>query len=260
MSSWKNMSGILGKWKHKKLSEEWQSSANGTSGAKEPIQEGVTFYLKYLGSTFVEKAKGEASTAEAIKKVVALAKAGGKKLKRVAVTISPKGIQTREMPSEDLHLDVTIYRISYCSADATYERVVAFIATNRNELMECHAFLCSKRRVAQAVALTISQAFNLAFEMWKKSRQQTAKEAIEDEKKENNSKSRQDDNVPPLIDLSPAVVVEDVRPAQPWTTFEDQSQVDEIFAQLGQSGQPLADIDRTAFQQQQQQNNDLFNI
>lgn len=33
------------------LSEEW------TSGAKEPVQEGVTFYLKYLGSTFVENAK-----------------------------------------------------------------------------------------------------------------------------------------------------------------------------------------------------------
>lgn len=255
------MSGILGKWKHKKLSEEWST----TPGAKEPVQEGVTFYLKYLGSTFVENAKGEASTAEAIKKVVALAKAGGKKLKRVAVCISPNGIQTREMPSEELHLDVTIYRISYCSADATYERVVAFIATNKNELMECHAFLCSKRRVAQAVALTISQAFNLAFELWKKSRQDAEKgNAVEDDKKENKT---QDDNLPPLIDLSP---VADVKPAQPWTTFEDQSHVDELFAQLGQEsqcGQPLADIDRGTFQKQQQQNqlaydahHDLFNL
>lgn len=68
-------------------------------------------------------------------------------------------------------------------------------------------------------------------------------------------------------DLSP---VADVKPAQPWTTFEDQSHVDELFAQLGQEsqcGQPLADIDRGTFQKQQQQNqlaydahHDLFNL
>lgn len=86
------------------------------------------------------------------------------------------------------------YRISYCSADATYDRVVAFIATNKNELMECHAFLCSKKRVAQAVALTISQAFNSAFELWKKSRQEQ-----EEEKKENKTDS--ENHLPPLIGL-----------------------------------------------------------
>ncbi|XP_003737299.1 low density lipoprotein receptor adapter protein 1 [Galendromus occidentalis] len=233
-SSWKNMSGILGKWKHKKLSEEWGS------GAKEPVQEGMTFYLEYLGSTFVENAKGEASTAEAIKKVIQLAKAGGNKLKKVAVTISPKGIQTREMPSEDVHIDVSIYRISYCSADATYDRVVAFIATNKNELMECHAFLCSKKRVAQAVALTISQAFNSAFELWKKSRQEQ-----EEEKKENKTKS--ENHLPPLIDLSASGDVPITLP-QPWTTFED-SQVDELFSQLGE--QHLTDIDRNCWNERQ---------
>lgn len=58
-------------------------------------------------------------------------------------------------------------RISYCSADATYDRVVAFIATNANETHECHAFLTPKRKIAEATALTISQAFSIAFEKWK---------------------------------------------------------------------------------------------
>ena len=57
-------------------------------------------------------------------------------------------------------------RISYCSADATYDRVVAFIATNKNETLECHAFLTSKKKIAQAAALTISQAFTIDFEKW----------------------------------------------------------------------------------------------
>ena len=44
---------------------------------------------------------------------------------------------------------------------------------------------------------------------------------------------------------------------QPWTTFED-SQVDELFAQLGD--QPLTDIDRGAFQKNANDPNDLFNL
>lgn len=58
------------------------------------------------------------------------------------------------------------HRISYCSADATHDHVFAFIATNLNETMECHAFLCPKRKMAQTVTLTVAQAFNTAYEAW----------------------------------------------------------------------------------------------
>lgn len=57
-------------------------------------------------------------------------------------------------------------RISYCSADATHDHVFAFIATNLNETMECHAFLCPKRKMAQTVTLTVAQAFNTAYQVW----------------------------------------------------------------------------------------------
>lgn len=60
-------------------------------------------------------------------------------------------------------------RISYCSADATHDHVFAFIATNLNETMECHAFLCPKRKMAQTVTLTVAQAFNTAYEAWQQS-------------------------------------------------------------------------------------------
>ena len=51
-----------------------------------------------------------------------------------------------------LNFQVSIYRISYCSADATYDRVFAFISTNRNETLECHAFLCPKRKMVRNAA------------------------------------------------------------------------------------------------------------
>lgn len=69
-------------------------------------------------------------------------------------------------------MDISIYRISYCSADATYDRVVAIICTNKNETLECHAFLTAKKKVAQAAALTISQAFTIAFENWQNAKNQ----------------------------------------------------------------------------------------
>ncbi|XP_054718302.1 low density lipoprotein receptor adapter protein 1-A-like [Uloborus diversus] len=157
-------SGLFGRLKHKKLPEEWDDSI------KEPVLDGITFYVKYLGSTLVDEPNDQQATADAIKAIIMMAKSSAKKLKRVALTVNPKGILTRDLNTGEKYLDFSIYRISFCSADANYDRVVAFIGTNKNETLECHAFLCSKRKVAQAAALTISQAFNIAFELWERAK------------------------------------------------------------------------------------------
>jgi len=145
--------------KHKKLCEEWGDN-------REPVLEGVTFFVKYVGSCLVDQAKGERSTAEAIKTIVSMAKSGGKKLERVAFLVNPKRVKAVGQPSQQQRLEVPIYRISYCSADAYYDHIFAFIAVNANESLECHAFLCPKKKIAHAVTLTIAQAFNIAFEVW----------------------------------------------------------------------------------------------
>lgn len=84
--------------------------------------------------------------------------------------MKPSGLTATDVSNGTVDIDVSIYRISYCSADATFDRVIAFIATNKNETLECHAFLTSKRKIAQAAALTISQAFTIAFEKWQESK------------------------------------------------------------------------------------------
>ncbi|XP_071534344.1 uncharacterized protein [Panulirus ornatus] len=148
--------------KHKKLSEEWAT-------IREPVVEGVTFYCKYLGSTLVDDPKGEASTAEAIKRIIHAAKQVARKPERVSLHVSLQGIRMAEVTSSQVLLQTSIYKISYCSADAHYDHVFAFIATNDNDTCECHAFLCPKRKMAQAVTISIAQAFNLAYEYWKMS-------------------------------------------------------------------------------------------
>lgn len=146
--------------KHQKLSENWTDT-------RETLLEGMTFNLRYLGMTLVDQPKGEELSAAAVKRVVATAKASGKKLPKVVLKVSPQGIVLCDRVSNQLIENISIYRISYCTADKMHDKVFAFIAQNQqNETLECHALLCAKRKVAQAVTLTVAQAFRVAFEFW----------------------------------------------------------------------------------------------
>lgn len=145
--------------RHKKLEEECCQTSDC-------VLEGVTFYVAYLGSCLVARPSGEETTQQAVNTIVAMAKKLDKKLDHVALTISLQGIRMVNCATGDTHLEFSIYRISYCSADATYDHIFNFIATNSNNTMECHAFLCKKRKIAQSATLTIAQAFNLAYSYW----------------------------------------------------------------------------------------------
>ncbi|XP_076232976.1 uncharacterized protein LOC143178304 isoform X1 [Calliopsis andreniformis] len=208
------MSFFRGLWKssskHKKLCEEW-ALANSRecvegSGSASTMQEEsedtseARFTLKYLGSTLVETPSSEEATAEAIKTVITMAKASGKKLQRVSLAVSLRGIRMTDLATEEDQLQVSIYRISYCSADATHDHVFAFIATNLNETMECHAFLCPKRKMAQTVTLTVAQAFNTAYEAWQLSQTdsrihhaQDKSPSLSDDRNENEKKEKDED-------------------------------------------------------------------
>uniref|UniRef100_A0A8C2U0R7 Low density lipoprotein receptor adaptor protein 1 n=1 Tax=Coturnix japonica TaxID=93934 RepID=A0A8C2U0R7_COTJA len=151
--------------RHHKLPENWTDT-------RETLLEGVLFSLKYLGMTLVEQPKGEELSAAAVKRIVATAKASGKKLQKVTLKVSPRGIVLNDSGTNELIENVSIYRISYCTADKIHDKVFAYIAQNQlNENLECHAFLCTKRKMAQAVTLTVAQAFKIAFEFWQASKE-----------------------------------------------------------------------------------------
>ncbi|KAM3933493.1 low density lipoprotein receptor adapter protein 1 [Leptodactylus fuscus] len=150
--------------RHKKLPENWTDT-------RETLLEGMLFHLKYLGMTLVEQPKGEELSAAAVKRIVATAKASGKKLQKVLLKVTPRGIILYDSITNKLIENVSIYRISYCTADKLHDKVFAYIAqSQQNETLECHAFLCTKRKMAQAVTLTVAQAFKVAFEFWQVSR------------------------------------------------------------------------------------------
>ncbi|XP_070171621.1 low density lipoprotein receptor adapter protein 1 isoform X2 [Polyergus mexicanus] len=245
--------------RHKKLCEEWalansrecvegSGSAGTTHGEESEDTSEARFILKYLGSTLVETPSSEEATAEAIKTVITMAKASGKKLQRVSLAVSLRGIRMTNLTTEEDQLQVSIYRISYCSADATHDHVFAFIATNLNETMECHAFLCPKRKMAQTVTLTVAQAFNTAYQAWQLSQsdprvhhaqdksppltgdktdnneKKNASETkttgkINEQNKQNGQQRRNESQKNLLIDLS-----NDPKPAgNSWVCFEEES-------------------------------------
>ncbi|NWV12383.1 ARH protein, partial [Ptilonorhynchus violaceus] len=148
------------------LPENWTDT-------RETLLEGMLFSLKYLGMTLVEQPKGEELSAAAVKRIVATAKASGKKLQKVTLKVSPRGIVLNDSRTNELIENISIYRISYCTADKTHDKVFAYIAQNQlNENLECHAFLCTKRKMAQAVTLTVAQAFKIAFEFWQAAKEE----------------------------------------------------------------------------------------
>jgi len=144
--------------KHEKLCED---------SGQDPVVEGVTFYVRYLGSCFVINQGGDEATGEAIKSIVSMARKTDRKLNRVALMVSVKDVKMTDLETGAAYFDISIYRISSCSADAIFSHVFAFITVNSDQTMQCHAFLCRNRKIAQAATMTIAQAFNLAFESWK---------------------------------------------------------------------------------------------
>ncbi|XP_054079470.1 low density lipoprotein receptor adapter protein 1 isoform X5 [Rissa tridactyla] len=90
--------------RHKKLPENWTDT-------RETLLEGMLFSLKYMGMTLVEQPKGEELSAAAVKRIVATAKASGKKLQKVTLKVSPRGIVLNDSGTNELIENVSIYSV-----------------------------------------------------------------------------------------------------------------------------------------------------
>ncbi|PFX31205.1 Low density lipoprotein receptor adapter protein 1-A [Stylophora pistillata] len=138
--------------------------------AEESLKEGIHFYVKILGSCPVLQAQGSGCTDEAVQSIIANTKktkntpASGS-LQKVLITVSTRKLSIEDMISKEKIMEIPIYRVSYCVADSTFPKVFAFICRSQGKQdLTCHAFLCSKPAMAQAMALTIADAFKLAYE------------------------------------------------------------------------------------------------
>ena len=65
---------------------------------------------RYLGSTLVDQPTGEESTSSAIKTISTMVKKQERKLERVSLTISLRGIKMETVAVGTANLDFSIYR------------------------------------------------------------------------------------------------------------------------------------------------------
>ncbi|KAH7644893.1 low density lipoprotein receptor adapter protein 1 [Dermatophagoides farinae] len=151
-------------FKHEKLFEELPN-------------DGSTFYCQYLGYIPVESPSGAATNAKAIRQMMAMSRLKG--TKSMALSILPNKIIIEKSTNKSNNnndnddgdgdhqsIMISLNRVSYCFVDSTYERVIAFVATNDNGCHECHAFMANKTKMAKLIAFTISKAFINAYEKW----------------------------------------------------------------------------------------------
>lgn len=267
-SIWKNNS------KHKKLCEELALANNirdfsdNHEELEDGFEEAITYSVKYLGNTTIPTPRSDSSTADAVKRIITAAK-GAKKLQRVTLSISPKGIEMLDVTTGETLLQVSIYNISYCSADAAHDHVFAFVGTVANPESEvkemcfrkdasevdfegplvCYAYLCQKRKMAQTVTLTVARSFERAYQIWQ-NKQFHAERKRKDLEKRNNacnraassasssgsgrSQVKRTDDV--LIDFNSDLTAEicskDHRELlqNTWVSFDDEQSPQEFFA------------------------------
>lgn len=177
---------------HETLQEDWLHE-------NEALVDGISFYVKYLGCVPEVEAQGQGVTDEAVKRLVAEAKIkkskGDMKLEKVVLTITPKEIRILDLATKTPAEVIPIFRVSYCTADPNFPKIFAFNAREKQSLqIRCRAFLCMKAKMAKAIALTVAQAFNVAFEVWETSK----------EERKQNAQEPNTTPVAPLIETTPS--------------------------------------------------------
>ncbi|XP_048481153.1 low density lipoprotein receptor adapter protein 1 [Plutella xylostella] len=156
--------------KHKKLCEEWALAEHEGEGWWRESGAAARSEVRYAGAVPVGRAASAPATAAAVRAARVNAKSSNKKLQKVELDISPRGVVVTDADTRDNVLSVSIYRISFCSADAANARVFAVVEGGaRGDSHTAHVFVCSRRRYARALALALAHAFNDAYQSWQAS-------------------------------------------------------------------------------------------
>ncbi|XP_068617871.1 low density lipoprotein receptor adapter protein 1-like [Battus philenor] len=157
--------------KHKKLCEEWAlAECEGDGWWREARDGSGQGDVRYAGVVPVERAASAPATAHAVRSALHTVKSSNKKLQRVNLDISARGILVTDFETQESVLSVSIYRISYCSADAANARVFAVVegkkTSGADESHVVHVFVCARGKQARALALSLAHAFNDAYQAW----------------------------------------------------------------------------------------------
>ncbi len=133
------------------------------------------FSVKYVGKieTFIPGGKG--CTKVPVQKIWDNS-CDERKMPHMAMLITQSEVKLMDVISKaDFRYD--IHRISYCSAEqGVHDKIFCWIYKDtKTKKLECHAVLCTSKESAQAMALVLSRAFQIAYKDWKHSKDKMAR-------------------------------------------------------------------------------------
>ena len=86
-------------------------------------------------------------------------------LKVVLMISASKGIRIKDQKGNQL-FSYKIHNVANCTVDDTNPEIFLFIAKQSDNKTVCHAFYCTDQFQAEAMCLSMSNAFHKAFEAW----------------------------------------------------------------------------------------------
>ena len=147
---------------------------------EDPFNKGITFYVDYIGSENLPKSagKGVELNDRAVVRVYEREKGP---FRRFSVQVTDKSLRLKDMATKQLIDDVPMYAISYCGTHTKYNKTFSFIARDHDTgNMRVHVMKTADRAKAQAMIVTVSKAFNIAFLAWQaKNKQRLRTDSIE---------------------------------------------------------------------------------
>ncbi|XP_065677250.1 low density lipoprotein receptor adapter protein 1 isoform X1 [Hydra vulgaris] len=148
-----------------RLNEDWILN-------QENLSSGVTFNVKFLGQVQTNSTQGKGCTDEAVEKLVQNKhNFKSEKLRKVSLTVNSKKLLIVDILSKETIEDFPLHQVSYCTADPKYDKVFAMIARKKTTKdVFIYAFLTNKKSMAEAISLTVAQAFTMAYEEWEEKR------------------------------------------------------------------------------------------
>lgn len=133
-----------------------------------PFVQGVYFQVDYLGKHSVSshEAQDHGCTDNAVRLLWENSR-DSPVAKHVSIKVTTTNLRIKELglPEGGVLYEFPLFRVSYCGTDKVYPEALSLVAKDTDGKFYCYVFRCANKGKAYTLALTVSKAFYLAYQI-----------------------------------------------------------------------------------------------